>query len=176
MKATARRVQGADSHEVQIRSFSFPAGAPTRAGGVDGTPTPQELLAASLAACSTLAMETYAQRKGWDIGDVAVEVDYEAAQQGHPARCGVVVSLPDHVPEERRRRLMCVAAKSPVHRTLEGETIFDERLELSLPDPAGNGQSAGTSRRGNRLLRRMWPSSRRVAREAAGSPRPRTPS
>ena len=163
MKATVRRARGRDRHEVEIRSFRFPAGAPTSAGGADATPTPQELLAASLAACSALSMEAYAQRKGWDIGEVAVEVDYEVAQRGCPARCGIVVRLPEDVPEERRRRLMSVAAKSPVHRTLEGETIFDERLELRLPDPAGNGQPASAARRSNGLLRRVLPSSRRIA-------------
>ncbi len=127
MKATARRLNGRDRHEVEIRDFRFATGGPTGDDAVEATPTPQELLAASLAACSTLTLETYAKRKGWEIGEVVVEVDYEAAQRGSPARCATVVRLADNVPEEQRRRLMAVAAKSPVHRALEGETMFDER-------------------------------------------------
>lgn len=162
MRATVRRLNGRHQHEVEIRSFRFAAGA-TSNGAVDGAPTPQELLAASLAACSALTMEAYAQRKGWDIGEVVVEVNYEVARRGCPARCGVVVSLPEHVPEDQRRRLMSVAVKSPVHRTLEGETMFDERLELSLPKtPAGNGQSASTHSQRNRLLGLLRPNARRV--------------
>lgn len=99
MNATARRLNGRHGHEVEIGSFRFAAGAPTSDRAVEAAPTPQELLAASLAACSTLTMETYAKRKGWDIGEVAVEVDYEIAQRGCPARCAMIIRLPEHVPE-----------------------------------------------------------------------------
>ena len=161
LKATARRSNGDFEHEVEIRSFRFPlAPGATR----EGTPTPTELLAASLAACSAEAIETYAQAKGWEIGDVVVEVDYQMAQIGSPARFGVVVRLPDSLPSDRRRRLMSLVAKSPVHRTLEGETMFDERVELSLSEPAtanGSQERAAPSRRG--LLRRLSRPSRRAA-------------
>jgi putative redox protein len=42
----------------------------------------------------------------------------------------MVVELPKELPEDQRTRLMQVAAKCPVHRTLEGEVMFDERLEV----------------------------------------------
>lgn len=119
-------------------------------------PTPQELLAASLAACSALTIEAYAKRKGWEIGEVVVEVDYQVAQRGCPARCSVIVRLPTDLPEEQRLRLMSAAAKSPVHRTLEGETMFDEHLELTEPHAAAdNGQHAAEPSQSNGLLRRL---------------------
>lgn len=155
MRATARRPQEGLAPEVEIGSFRFAAGAPTDAGAAQGAPAPQELLAASLAACSTLAIEAYAKRKGWDIGEVVVEVDFEMARRGSPARCGMVVRLPEHVPEEQRRRLMAIGATSPVRRSLEGETMFDERLEL---EPAPPGRAAGQAPRAserNRLRRRL---------------------
>jgi putative redox protein len=40
------------------------------------------------------------------------------------------IKLPKELPEEQRERVMQVAAKCPVHRTLEGEVMFDERIEL----------------------------------------------
>ena len=40
------------------------------------------------------------------------------------------VKLPKELPEEQRNRLMQIVAKCPVHRTLEGEVMFDEKLEL----------------------------------------------
>jgi putative redox protein len=43
----------------------------------------------------------------------------------------MIIKMPKEMPEEQRRRLMQIAAKCPVHRTLEGEVMFDERVELS---------------------------------------------
>lgn len=161
MKATARRSNGDLDHEVEIRSFRFPlAPGATK----EGTPTPIELLAASLAACSAEAIETYAQAKGWEIGDVVVEVECHMAERGSPARFGVVVRLPETLPGDQRRRLMSLVAKSPVHRTLEGETMFDERVELSLSEPAAaHGSPARRGPRPRRLLRRFSRASRRAA-------------
>ena len=168
MRATARRLNGRHRHEVEIGSFRFAAGEPTSQGGAAGTPTPQELLAASLAACSALAMEAYATRKGWDIGDVVVEVDYECARRGSPSRCEIIVRAPEHLPDEQLRRLMSVAAKSPVHRTLEGETMFDERLELAMPEAtATDGDPARRLAANNRLLRRFLRPDRRGAPDRA---------
>ena len=104
---------------------------PKENGGDDAGPSPQELLAASLASCTAITMEMYAQRKGWDIGDVEVDVNYEPAQRGSPTRSRWTCKLPKELPEEQRERLMQIAAKCPVHRTLEGEVMFEERIELT---------------------------------------------
>ena len=71
-------------------------------------------------------MEMYANRKGWDIGEVAVDVDYEPAQRGSPTKFHMAVQLPKELPEEQREKLMQIVAKCPVHRTLEGEVMFEE--------------------------------------------------
>jgi putative redox protein len=62
---------------------------------------------------------------------VECEVDYEPAQRGSPTKFHLILRLPKELPEEQRERLMQIAAKCPVHRTLEGEVMFDESLELS---------------------------------------------
>jgi putative redox protein len=72
----------------------------------------------------------YAKRKGWDIGDVAVDVDYEPAQRGSPTKFKMRMQLPKELPEDQRERLQQIAAKCPVHRTLEGEVMFEEEVEL----------------------------------------------
>jgi putative redox protein len=72
----------------------------------------------------------YAGRKGWDIGDVSVDVDYEPAQRGSPTKFKMTLNLPKELPEEQRERLMQIAAKCPVHRTLEGEVMFEESVEV----------------------------------------------
>ena len=131
MKASARRSGRSLEHRVDIGHHSLTADEPEATGGTDAGPTPQELLAASLASCTAITIEMYAERKGWDIGEVTVDVDYEPAQRGSPTRFNMVVRLPKELPEEQHERLMQIAAKCPVHRVLEGEVMFDERLALS---------------------------------------------
>jgi hypothetical protein len=101
-------------------------------------------------------MQAYAKPKGRDIGEVVAEVDYEPADRGSPTRCHVVMALDQNLSVEQRRRLVAVAAKLPVHRTLEGETTFDERLELSA-SKTGPREGVPPSRPPGRnpLLRRL---------------------
>ena len=75
-------------------------------------------------------MEMYAQRKGWDIGDLSVDVDYEPAQRGSPTRFTMAVNFPKELPEDQRERLMQIGTKCPVHRVLEGEVMFEESAEV----------------------------------------------
>jgi putative redox protein len=130
MKATARRENGTLKQSVTVRGHRVTTDEPKENGGTDAGPSPQELLAASLASCTAITMEMYAKRKGWDTGDVEVEVKYEPAQRGSPTRFTMEVRLPKELPSEQRERLMQIAAKCPVHRTLEGEVMFEERVEL----------------------------------------------
>jgi putative redox protein len=130
MRAIARRENGSLKHDIEIRDHELIADEPEKAGGSDAGPSPQELLAASLASCTAITIEMYAARKGWDVGDIAVDVDYEPAQRGSPTKFHMKVLLPKELPEEQRERLMQIAAKCPVHRTLEGEVMFDESVEL----------------------------------------------
>jgi putative redox protein len=130
MRATARRENGTFKHEVEIREHELLADEPEENGGEDAGPSPQELLAASLASCTAITVEMYADRKGWAVGDLEVNVNYEPAQRGSPTKFQMEVRMPKELPEEQREKLMQIAAKCPVHRTLEGEVMFDEKVEL----------------------------------------------
>ena len=129
MKATATRT-GTYKHVVQVRQHRLLADEPNDNGGDDSAPSPQELLAASLASCTAVTMEMYAQRKGWDIGGVEVEAEYTPAERGCPTRFTLTLRLPSDISEEQVERLRVIAAKCPVHRTLDGESMFEERVEL----------------------------------------------
>jgi putative redox protein len=129
MKATARRDGGGFRHTVQMRDHELTVDEPLDAGGQDAGPSPQELLAVSLASCTAITMEMYAARKGWDIGHVEVDVEYTAAERGCPTKFELVTRLPDDLPEEQVERLRAIATKCPVHRALEGEVMFLERVE-----------------------------------------------
>jgi putative redox protein len=130
MRAISRRVDGRLEQAVEIRDHRLTADEPRDHGGDDSGPSPQELLAASLASCTAITIEMYAGRKRWDIGEVAVDVDYEPAQRGSPTRFKMQVEFPKELPEDQRERLMQIAAKCPVHRALEGEVMFEESVEL----------------------------------------------
>ncbi len=128
MKAVARRT-GTYRHMVDIRSHHVSVDEPLDAGGDDTAPSPQELLAASLASCTAITMEMYAQRKGWDMGYVEVEVEYTPAERGCPTKFELIMRLPEDATDEQMERLRIIAAKCPVHRTLDGEVMFNERVE-----------------------------------------------
>ena len=130
MKAGAHREDGTFKHTVHVRDHQLTVDEPVESGGHDAGPSPQELLAVSLASCTAITMEMYAVRKGWDIGHVEVDVEYTPAERGCPTKFDLVLRLPHDTPEEQVERLRVIAAKCPVHRTLDGEVMFAERVEL----------------------------------------------
>jgi putative redox protein len=142
MRATAQRNEGTFRHTVQVRDHRLTVDEPTDSGGGDAGPDPQELLAASLATCTAITMEMYAARKGWDIGNVEVGVEYTPAERGCPTRFELVLRLPDDLPEDQVERLRVIAAKCPVHRTLDGEVMFDERIQRIGPLQAATAHPA----------------------------------
>ena len=129
MKATARREGATFRHAVQVRDHQVVVDEPPTQGGQDAGPDPQELLAVSLASCAAITIEMYAARKGWDLGHVEVAVEYSPAERGCPTRFELLMRLPDDLPDEQVERLRVIAAKCPVHRALDGEVMFQERVE-----------------------------------------------
>jgi putative redox protein len=137
IKATAHRSNTGFTHTLDMRQHQLVADEPSERDGDDEGPSPQELLAASLASCTAITMEMYAKHKGWDLGPVEVEVQYTPAERGCPTRFKLALRLPSGCTEEQVERLQVIAAKCPVHRTLEGEVMFEDRIELIQPTAAG---------------------------------------
>lgn len=128
-KAIARGDGATFRHKVSVEGHELTSDEPEELGGQGSGPTPLDLLAASLASCTAITVQMYADRKGWDIGDIEVEAEYEPAERGRPTRFSMVLRLPEGLDPEQRERLEIIAAKCPVHRTLEGEVMFEERVE-----------------------------------------------
>ena len=130
MRVVARRVQGY-AHEVDLEGgHTMVLDEPEDRGGTDTGPRPTQLLAASLAGCTAITVEMYAERKEWDVG--AIEVDVDVAYDGPvPSTYAVALKLPSELSEEQRQRLLAVAAKCPVHKILVGAATVTvaERLE-----------------------------------------------
>lgn len=129
MRIVARRRQGY-AHDVEVDGHTLRVDEPPAAGGEGSGPRPTQLLGASLAGCIAITVEMYAQRKGWDVGEL--EVDVEMSYEGPvPSGFEVGLKLPGHLDQEQRRRLLVIATKCPVHRVLAAEARVDvtERLE-----------------------------------------------
>jgi putative redox protein len=137
MKAVARRkASGSDgtlglAYEVEIEGgHTVVVDEPLTSGGTDTGASPTRLLAASLAGCVAITVEMYAERKGWDLGPVEVEVD--VAYAGYAPSCfDVTLRVAGELDDEQRSRLLAIAARCPVHRALAHETpvTVSDRIE-----------------------------------------------
>jgi putative redox protein len=130
MRAVARQREKL-THDVKAGSHALTVDEPVTSGGQDLGPSPQELLAASLASCTAVTIEMYASRKGWDVSGLQVDCRYTPAERGCPTKFDLVLHMPAHLEDDQIERLRVIAAKCPVHRTLEGEVAFGERVELA---------------------------------------------
>jgi putative redox protein len=105
---------------VTARGGAFIADEPAEVGGLDSGPTPYELLGAALGACTAMTMRLYADRKGWDLPALRVRVAHARLPQNPPLdrfTREILFDIP--VEPERRARLLEIADRCPVHRTLE---------------------------------------------------------
>jgi putative redox protein len=135
MKAIARHTKGLFTHVIDVRGHQLTVDEPVDRGGADEGPSPLELLAASIASCTAVTLSMYANRKGWDLGQVEVECEYAPGERGSPTQFNIVVRIPESCSEEQVDKLRVIAAKCPVHRLLDGESIFEERIEFGAPLP-----------------------------------------
>jgi putative redox protein len=129
-RAVVRRRQGFE-HELEIRGHRLIVDEPEEKGGTDRGPAPPELLAASLASCTAITIEMYADRKGWNLGAVEVTADFTEATSDSPAKFRVDIKAPCELTDEQRDRILTIAHKCPVHRALMGADVeVDDSLEL----------------------------------------------
>ena len=96
------------------------ADEPVEVGGLASGPTPYELLSGSLAACTAMTMRLYAERKGWELPPFRIEVVHApplAASERDRFMRRIHIAGP--IDEERKSKLLEIANRCPVHRTLE---------------------------------------------------------
>lgn len=93
-------------------------------GGQDKGLDPYELVLAGLALCKAATMRMYAQRKGWDTGDIKVHIDLETTKDSVPKFISKV-SFTGDLSAEQKQRMVQIGNKCPTHRLLENEKIFE---------------------------------------------------
>ena len=130
LRASARSVDGSLRQEVWIDGgrHILVTDEPEQLGGGDAGPAPHELLPAALASCISTTVLMYARTRGWEIGDVRVDVDYD--HRSTPRRFAIALHLDPALSEERVQRLTKVARSCPVRRAIESGIVFDERVLL----------------------------------------------
>ena len=107
-------------------------------GGLGTGPTPYDYLATALGACTSMTLRMYADRKGWSLEAVQVNVAHSKVHlrdceecDDRPVRMDQferTVVLEGDLDDEQRARLLEIAGRCPVHRTLEGAIQIETKL------------------------------------------------
>lgn len=121
-------------NRVAAGRHQFPAGEPVGVGGDDAGPSPYQLLAAALGACTTMTLRLYADRKGIPLTGVRASVDHTRLEspEGPRDRFTRVLRFDGPLSEEQRVRLLEIAGKCPVHRTLERGSEVETQTEQDM--------------------------------------------
>jgi putative redox protein len=133
---TAHLESGAAPHAQTIRigPHAVTADEPASRGGGDTGPSPTGLLLAALASCTAITLRMYADRKGWVLG--AVRVDVELFRAGSAERLQRVIHLAAPLSAEQRARLLEIADKTPVTKMIRGGVAIATRVQ-ELAGPVG---------------------------------------
>ena len=118
---------------VSVGGHYLAADEPAAIGGADSGPTPYDLLLAGLGACTSITVRMYAERKGWPLRLVTVRLRHRRIHASDCADCEMQTGRLDHIERElqfdgeltgeQRARLLEIAERCPVHRTLHSEVL-----------------------------------------------------
>jgi uncharacterized OsmC-like protein len=149
--------RGKLAQEIQAGGHTFLADEPAGVGD-DLGPTPYDLLLASLGACTAMTLRLYADRKKWPLAHVSVQLRHDRVHAHDSLDCTTppcrierierIVSLDGPLRAEQRGRLMEIAERCPVHRTLVGEKRIVTRLAAV---PATGPESAVNAARNDQV-------------------------
>jgi putative redox protein len=127
LTATARSIPGTLRQEVVIDGqHRLITDEPRRIGGDGSGPAPHELFPAALAACVSTTLVMYARTKGWELGEVVVEVDYD--HRSIPRRFEIAIKLGGDLSDAQLERLERVARACAVRRSIEAGIEFVESI------------------------------------------------
>jgi len=124
--------------DISIGAHRFLADEPLAVGGTDAGPTPYGFLLASLGACTSMTLELYSRRKGWPLESVTVRLRHMRIHAEDCVDCETKEGMIDRIEREieltgpldagQKAKLIEIANKCPVHRTLSGEINVKTQL------------------------------------------------
>jgi putative redox protein len=130
------------AQQIAVGGHRLVADEPLAVGGTDTGPGPYDLLLAALGACTSMTVALYARRKQWPLESVRVRLRHSRIHASDCAECETKVGMLDRIERdlelvgpldpEQRVRLLEIANKCPVHRTLTSEINIQTRLS---PEP-----------------------------------------
>ena len=121
---------GPYQQSVRVGRHRLTADEPVSLGGEDAGPAPMDLLLAGLGACTSITLRMYAERKHWPLTAVRVALQHDKLDDGGGSvdRITRVITLEGELTLEQRDRLLAIANKCPMHRTLQASTRIDSLL------------------------------------------------
>jgi putative redox protein len=127
MEVTTHRGQGPMQQVIEIGPHRLLTDVSPEFGGEASGPEPHDLLAAALAACTTLTVNLYAKRKGYALDEVQVSIKH--GQEGAAYGLHRSIRYLGALSAEEKQRLTEVANKCPVHKTLSGQILITTEAE-----------------------------------------------
>lgn len=126
--AHATATLGAPNYSVKISAsgHDIVSDEPPALGGANAGPAPYDLLLASLGSCTAITLKMYAERKGWDLQGVRVDLHY--GKEGETARIERGLALTGTLTMEQKMRLADIAERTPVTLTLKGGITIETEL------------------------------------------------
>jgi len=105
------------TNQVTTNQHRWLADEPEDMGGADEGPAPMEMVMAGLGACTSMTLRMYAQRKEWKLEKVTVDLQHSKDKDGNET-ISRQLKVEGNLDEEQRKRLLEIANKCPVHKTL----------------------------------------------------------
>jgi putative redox protein len=134
------------AQDISVGAHLLHADEPLESGGGDMGPTPYELLLAALGACTSMTLRMYAEQKQWPLQGVQVRLTHSRmhaedcstcdTKQGMLNRVDAEILLVGDLSAEQRERLMEIAERCPVHRTLVSEIYIRTQSMVDSPSSA----------------------------------------